>query len=162
MEASARRMMLQEILNFMGAVAAGIEEAVGDSANSITYLAGRKLGIEISEDAQRKDDIEEALAEAGAVLRRNGCLWMFEPFKPSKRESLIMETGRGKEIMLVFRDCMIRQALFTFGHHQKGSLCNLMFGFFSGALQNIMGKNSTLEIVHAGENACYKRLIIHP
>ena len=56
---------------------------------------------------------------------------------------------------------MIRQSLFTFGHHQKGSLCNMMFGFFSGALQNIMGHDSTLEILHAGENACYKRLIIH-
>jgi len=62
--------------------------------------------------------------------------------------------------MLVFRDCMIRQSLFRFGHAQKGSLCNMMFGFFAGALQNVMDRESILEIVHSGENACYKRLII--
>ena len=62
--------------------------------------------------------------------------------------------------MLVFRDCMIRQSLFLFGHAQRGSLCNMMYGFFAGALENIMGRQSRLEILHAGENACYKRLTI--
>ena len=45
------------------------------------------------------------------------------------------------------------QSLFKFGHHQKDFLSNTMFGFFSGALQNIMGQDSTLEISHASENA---------
>ena len=58
----------------------------------------------------------------------------------------------------MFRDCMIRQALYCYGHDQKGSLCYMMYGFFSGALDNIMGVRSKLEIVHAGENACLKRL----
>ena len=62
--------------------------------------------------------------------------------------------------MLAFRDCMIRQSLFVYGHAQKGSLCNMMFGFFAGALENITGRKSDLEIVHAGENACYKRLTL--
>ncbi len=64
--------------------------------------------------------------------------------------------------MLVFRDCMIRQSLFMFGHHQKGSVCTMMFGFFAGALEMIMGRQSTLDIVHAGENACYKKLTVTP
>ena len=95
------------------------------------------------------------------VLLANGCLWHFETFQPHDRDELIQATEEGDEVMLVFRDCMIRQSLFRFGHNQKGSLCNMMFGFFSGSLQNIMGRESTLEILHAGENACYKRLIIH-
>jgi predicted hydrocarbon binding protein len=56
---------------------------------------------------------------------------------------------------------MIRQALFLYGHHQKGSLCNMMFGFFAGAVETIMGRKSSLEVLHAGENACLKRLLIH-
>jgi hypothetical protein len=36
----------------------------------------------------------------------------------------------------------------------------MMYGFFAGALQNIMGRESSLEIVHAGENACYKKLVV--
>jgi len=52
--------------------------------------------------------------------------------------------------MLVFRDCMIRQSLFMFGHAQQGSLCNMMFGFFSGALENIMGRSCQLTIVSCG------------
>jgi len=35
-----------------------------------------------------------------------------------------------------------------------------MNGFFAAALQNIMGCEARLEILHAGENACLKKLII--
>jgi hypothetical protein len=37
----------------------------------------------------------------------------------------------------------------------------MMFGFFSGALINIMGLESSLEILHTGENSCYKKLIVN-
>ncbi len=155
------RASLQETMTFLGAIASGIEQAIGESANSISYLAGKQLGMRLSENVERTDDIEQALASVHQVLLDNDCLWHFETFKPHDRETMIQRTEQGEEISLVFRDCMIRQALFKFGHHQKGSLCNMMFGFFSGALQNIMGCDSTLEIRHAGENACYKGLTIH-
>jgi len=41
---------------------------------------------------------------------------------------------------------MIRQALFCFGHAQRGSLCTTMYGFFSGALETITGSKAELEI----------------
>jgi hypothetical protein len=37
----------------------------------------------------------------------------------------------------------------------------MMYGFFSGAIEKIMGKKATLDIIHAGENACLKRLTVH-
>lgn len=156
------RWELQETMRFLGAVAAGIEDAVGQTANSITYLAGKELGHRFSEHARRTDDIEEALAEVRRILKDNHCLWEFEVFKPSSRPTLVETTADGDSIMLVFRDCMIRQSLFTFGHPQKGSVCTMMFGFFAGALESIMGRQSTLDIVHAGENACYKKLTVKP
>jgi len=155
------RASLQETMTFLGAIASGIEQAIGESANSISYLAGKRLGMKLSENVDKTADIEQALSSVTRVLNENNCLWHFETFQPHDRNELIQATLDGDEVMLVFRDCMIRQSLFRFGHNQKGSLCNMMFGFFSGALQNIMGHDSTLEIEHAGENACLKRLVIH-
>jgi predicted hydrocarbon binding protein len=157
---AGERLTLQQAMSFLGAMASGIEEAVGEAARSITYVAGKNLGKQLSEGAARTEDIETALAEVRRVLRENRCLWCFEVFQPKSRPQLIQRTAEGDEIMLVFRDCMIRQSLLLFGHAQKGSLCNMMYGFFAGALENIMGRQSQLTIVHAGENACYKRLLV--
>ena len=157
---AAQRAKLQEAMIFLGAIASGMEQAVGESANSISYLAGKNLGKKLSDSVEKTEDIEQALSATGNVLLENNYLWMFEAFKTHDRPEVVQKVDGGSEVMLVFRDCMIRQSLFRFGHVQKGSLCNMMFGFFAGALQNVMGRESTLEIVHAGENACYKRLII--
>lgn len=154
------RFNLQETMNFLGALAGGIEEAVGRPANDITYVAGKQLGRRFSSNAPPTDDIAEALQTARRVLEENNCLWDFEVFQASDRPEAIQSTAEGDEVMLVFRDCMIRQTLFCYGHHQKGSLCTMMYGFFAGALETIMGRESTLEIVHAGENACLKRLVV--
>jgi predicted hydrocarbon binding protein len=156
----SQRLVLQETMNFLGAITSGIEEAVGNPANSISYVAGEKLGRRFSGNAKKTEFIAEALEELRRVLQESKCLWHFESFKPKACAELIKQTAEGEEIMLVFRDCMIRQSLFKFGHHQKGSLCNMMNGFFAAALQGIMGRKSRLEIIHAGENACYKKLTI--
>lgn len=155
------RHTLQDAMGFLGALASGIEEAVGEPAKTVSYAAGKRLGQRFSEGAKRCADLEVALAEVRRVLAENQCHWSFETFQPSTAKTLVTTTDEGDEVMLVFRDCMIRQSLFLFGHEQKGSLCNLMYGFFAGALEHIMGRRSTLEIVHAGENACLKRLRVH-
>jgi predicted hydrocarbon binding protein len=141
-------------------MAGGIEQAIGESANSISYLAGQRLGMRLSVGVPKTADLNEALAALQQLLWDNGCLWRFEPFQAQDRENMVEPGPDGEHIQLVFRDCMIRQTLFCFGHHQKGSLCNLMYGVFAGALQRIMDSESTLEILHAGENACLKQLTI--
>jgi predicted hydrocarbon binding protein len=153
------RCTLQESMSFLGAIACGLEEALGDPANTVSHLAGEKLGHQFS-DGHYNEDLLEALSEVQEILKTNGCLWNFETFKPKHQDTVVQQTENGREVQLVFRDCMIRQALFRFGHHQKGSLCNLMNGFFASAIQTIMGCEASLEIVHAGENACIKKLIV--
>lgn len=160
-ELVAKRAALQESMTFLGAIASGMEQALGGSANDIAQLAGKRLGMKLSADVPKTTDLEAALAAVRQLLLDNGCLWHFEVFQPHDRPDLVQVSEHGEDILLVFRDCMIRQSLFRFGHPQKGSLCKLMFGFFSGALYNIMGEDSTLEIIHAGENACLKQLTIH-
>jgi predicted hydrocarbon binding protein len=157
------RAPLQEAMNFLGAMASGIEAAVGEPANGITYVAGKHLGRRFAADAERTDDLLESLEQVRSVLAAHNCLWDFEVFKAKDKQQAVATTEAGdEEVMLVFRDCMIRQSLFCFGHAQKGSLCTMMFGFFAGALERIMGRASTLEIVHAGENACLKKLTVKP
>ncbi len=156
-----KRRTLQETMNFMAALSAGIEPILGRGANSMTMSAGRNLGRKFSENANKTDDLLEAINEVRRVLLANNCLWLFEPFKPAGQEKMITTNEKGEnQVLLVFRDCMIRQSLFRFGHPQQGSLCNMMYGFFAGALENIMGKKATLEIKHAGENACLKVLTV--
>lgn len=148
-------------MNFMAALSAGIEPILGRGANSMTMSAGRNLGRKFSAEAKKTTDVLEAIEEVRHVLETNSCLWGFEPFKPKGQEQFVVQNDNGDaEVMLVFRDCMIRQALFRFGHPQQGSLCNMMYGFFAGALETIMGKQATLEIKHAGENACLKLLTV--
>jgi predicted hydrocarbon binding protein len=156
-----KRRTLQETMNFMAALSAGIEPILGRGANSMTMSAGRSLGRKFSEGAKETNDLLEAVDEVRRILVSNNCLWNFEPFKPASQADLITKNDKGQtQVQLVFRDCMIRQALFRFGHPQEGSLCNMMYGFFAGALERIMGKKTTLEIKHAGENACLKVLTV--
>ena len=160
-EIRKKRRTLQETMNFMAALSAGIEPILGRGANSMTMSAGRNLGRTFSQDASKTDDLLTAIGEVGRVLENNHCLWQFEPFKKADQRELITVNENGEhQILLVFRDCMIRQSLFRFGHPQQGSLCNMMYGFFAGALENIMGKRAKLEIRHAGENACLKVLTV--
>ncbi|KAB2891822.1 MAG: hypothetical protein F9K32_02440 [Desulfobulbaceae bacterium] len=156
-----KRRTLQETMNFMAALSAGIEPILGRGANSMTMSAGRNLGRKFSENAKHTDDLLQAIDEVRNILVANHCLWGFEPFKPEEQAEMITTDEKGnRQIFIVFRDCMIRQALFRFGHPQKGSLCNMMYGFFAGALESIMGKKATLDIKHAGENACLKVLTV--
>ncbi len=157
-----KRRTLQETMNFMAALSSGIELTLGRGANGMAMSAGSDLGRKFSENAGQTDDLLDAVSEVRKVLTENNCLWGFEPFKYEHQADMITLNDKGEpEMLLVFRDCMIRQSLFRFGHPQKGSLCFMMYGFFSGAIEKIMGKKATLDIIHAGENACLKRLTVH-
>lgn len=158
-ELEETRETLQETMNFLGALAAGIEEMVGRPSSAMAYVAGKKLGRQFSKEAPKTDDLDAALVSVREVLADNHFHWNYEPFKPVARDEMVTVDEEGNiEVMLVFRDCMIRQALFCYGHPQQQSMCTMMYGFFAGALETIMGRKAELEIVHAGENACLKRL----
>jgi predicted hydrocarbon binding protein len=155
---NAHRAQLQGAMGLLAALAGGLEEGIGVTANTVTYTAGKNLGRQLASEAEQTDTVEEALERLRKVLHERHCLWQYELFTPKGQTEAIVRDAGGEEVMLVFRDCMIRQSLFRFGHVQRGSLCNMMYGFFAGALERILGREANLEIVHAGENACYKRL----
>jgi predicted hydrocarbon binding protein len=160
-QVTEKRKELQEVMNFATALSYALEKILGRGATGMTFVAGRKLGKQFSQEAHKTTDLQEALIEVRRLLQNNDFLWEFESYRKSSQPDLVTVREDGaQEMQLVFRDCMIRQSLFCYGHEQKGSLCSMMYGFFSGALENITGKRSTLEIIHAGQNACLKKLVL--
>lgn len=162
-ELENKRKTLQETMTFLGAMASGVEELVGEASQGMAFVAGKKLGHKFSTNVNKTDSVEQALEEVRRVLAENDFFWGFEMFKRKNEDSAIKTLEDGTiEVTLVYRECMIRQSLFRFGHHQRGSLCTMMYGFFSGSIESIMGRKSVLEILHAGENACLKVLRVFP
>jgi predicted hydrocarbon binding protein len=156
-----KRNILQETMNFMAALAHGMEQTVGLGAHAMARVGGMKLGMQFAAKARKTADPAEALEEVRRILHENHCAWDFTVLEPKGEAKKMLKVEPGEtDIFLVFRDCMIRQSLFYFGHQQKGSLCRMMYGFFSGAIESIMGRKAELEVLHAGPNACLKRLRI--
>jgi len=144
----------------LGALAHASEKNLGQSSHSICMLAGKKFGSEAVEDVEQTNDPEKAVELLKAALEKRGIVWDFEPFKGEHDE--LLEKRDGAEVMrLVFRTCMVRNALFRYAHEQKESMCYMAHGVFSGAMEKVMpGKKVNLEILHAGPNACLKEMIL--
>ena len=92
METSSKeRLALQDAMVFLGAIASGTEQAIGESANSISYLAGVNLGRKLSLGVPRTAEIDEALAATRRVLEQNDYLWLFEPFQTHDQKELVRQ-----------------------------------------------------------------------
>jgi predicted hydrocarbon binding protein len=152
------RKKLQELMKFLGALALGSDKILKQSAIPIS----RKIGREAI--AQRKPrqtkDINEAIKILDEVLKEHGIWWGFHLWKKDSDSDYFTKEGNKIITKIVFTDCMIRNTLYTFAHDQGGALCFMNHGFFEGALEAITGMNVKLEIIHAGENACIKRLTL--
>ena len=152
---------LQDTMAFMAALSSGLESFIGRAAKGMAFVAGKSMGTKYCEGAAKTSDVTVALNTVGDVLNKRNLHWLYEPFKKAADASMVTNgPDGGQSLHLVFRDCMIRQSLFRYGHAQQGSLCYMMFGFFSGALEAIMGRKAKLDIIHSGENSCLKKLTI--
>lgn len=159
------RRELQNMMAFLGAISAGLEEDIGESAKGMAFLAGKELGIKHSQGSRKTDDLKEAVEISKEILQKMGFLWQVEPWKKKGENDYVSKVEEGIDegndvIKLVFRGCMIRQALFRYGHSQKNSLCYMMYGFLSGLTESVLRRRSKLNILKVGPNACLKELII--
>jgi len=151
---------LHGVAYLLGALAHASEKNLGQSRHSICMLAGKKFGREAVQDVEKTEDPEKAIGLLRTALEKRGIVWDFEPFK-GEREQLIEDRDGKNVIRLVFRTCMVRNALFRYAHEQKESLCYMAHGVFAGAMEKVMpGKKVHLEILHAGPNACLKEMIL--
>ena len=150
---------LHNVAYFVGALAHGAEQNLGRGSLSICSMAGKKFGQEAVEGERQTDDPEEAVAILRDALARQGIVWDFEPFA-GERGSSVETDGTTYKMRLVFRTCMVRNALFRYGHEQKQSLCYMAHGVFAGAMEKVMpGTSVELHILHAGPNCCLKEMV---
>jgi hypothetical protein len=151
---------LRGIAFLIGSLSHAAEKNFGMGSLSSCVLAGKKFGQEAVEETETTDDVVDAIEILNRALKKRGIVWDFRPFQ-GESESLI-EHRNGKQIVrMVFNTCMVRNALFRYGHEQKLSLCYMSHGVFAGAMEKIMpGRKVELDILHAGPNACLKELIV--
>jgi predicted hydrocarbon binding protein len=140
---------LQGLLVVMASLAHGLEQVLGRGAETVTFRAGKTVGLR-SGAGEQESDLLAALAKVGEALKASGIEWPFEVWKPASAASFIYEKNGKQAVKLVFR----------YGHEQKQSLCMMNHGFFCGYVQKFTGKRAELEILHAGENACLKELLL--
>jgi hypothetical protein len=150
---------LQAVAYFVGALAHGAEKNLGKGCNSVCNLAGKRFGLEAVHEVAQTSDPLQAVEVLRQALTTHGLVWDFEPFV-GERPELISEEGGKRKLRLVFRTCMVRNALFCYAHEQKQSLCYMAHGVFAGAMERIMPNTRVhLEIIQAGPNACLKEMI---
>jgi predicted hydrocarbon binding protein len=150
---------LQGLLVVMASLSHGLEQVLGRGAETVTFRAGRTVGLK-SGTGQQEADLMAALGKVAQALQAGGIDWPFEAWKPAADPSFVYMKNGKQAIKLAFRNCMVRCALFRYGHEQKQSLCMMNHGFFCGYVQKFTGKRAELEILHAGENACLKELLL--
>jgi predicted hydrocarbon binding protein len=161
MEVNEQLQRVQGQMVFLASAAHGLEKLLGRGAPSITFRAGRGAGLKVEVQQQETGDLLKALDLVWDEMCRIGMRWAFEPYKKASDAEMMTKSADGKtEMKLVFRNCMVRSALFRYGHPQKLSLCHMNHGLFCGLLEKVYGKRANLEIIHAGENACIKLLTI--
>jgi len=157
MQSNPKRDELHGLMVFLACLSHGLEATLGRGAKSVVYRAGVKVGAQTDPEEKSEDPVR-AVELVQRELIRKGIAWEVAPWKPASAEQYVYEKEGRLALKIVCRNCVIRCALFRYGHEQQGSLCNLNQGEFCGIFQKITGKAANLEIVHAGENACLKEL----
>ncbi len=151
---------LQGLMTFLASSANGLELLLGRGAPSITFRAGRLTGRRVEVKKTEGSDLLKALDVLQEEMLHLGIQWPFEPYKKKADKELITRSDGKEELRLVFKHCMVRSSLFRYGHPQKLSLCMMNHGVLCGLLEQIYGGKATLDILHAGENACIKLLTV--
>jgi len=148
-----------KVAYFFAALAHGAENNLGKGTKSLCTLAGKKFGKDAVEHSETTADPVRALEILLESLKKIGVMWEVEPF-PGKSGEPVSQEGSEKKMRLVFRTCMVRNALFRYAHQQEQSLCYMAHGVFAGGMEKIMpGTTMTLEILRACPNACLKELV---
>jgi predicted hydrocarbon binding protein len=159
MTTQVERETLDGLLVIMASLSHGLEQVLGRGAATVTFRAGRKIGLK-SQVQEKSNDLAKALQILQVELKRNGIHWPFEIWKPKDSGEVFYQKDGHLATKLVFRNCMVRCSLFRYSHEQEQSLCMMNHGLFCGYLQNILGKRVDLEIIHAGQCACLKELTV--
>jgi hypothetical protein len=152
---------VQGLMVYLGSLSNGLEMLLGRGSESICFRSGRGVGLGQEVEAKAAGDLERSLELVQAEMQKLGINWPFSAYKKSTETELVVENGGIKEVKLAIKNCIVRCTLFRYGFDQGQSLCQTKHGLFCGLFDQVYGGRSTMDIVHAGENACLLKLKIH-
>ena len=157
------RKKLQDMMMFLGALGQGAEKILQRSASVVGFQSGKTIGMEaVKNFSETTDDLEKSIDLLQKALYDIGLDWRFGMWKEDDGASYFKDEGDKWVGYMWFQDCIVRNTLYTYADKQEGALCQMSHGFFAGALEKILGgRKVDLEILHAGENGCYKKLTVH-
>ncbi|WP_457549311.1 hypothetical protein [Archaeoglobus sp.] len=115
----------------------------GEWAKTICYIAGRKIS---------------EIIDVGECETLEDCLKKMSEKSPWKVD--VFEKVKDDEYLVVFKSCPIRQTHYTVCTKQGGVLCQVTHGYIETILSNHIKKKVRLILLHAGPNACLKRLVV--
>ena len=122
---------LEGLLMLMASLSHGLEQVLGRTAATVTSRAGRTVGLK-AEIKRKETDLMAAIEVVQHELKEKGIIWPCEPWKPAKESDYWYDKNGKKAMKLVFRNCMVRCALFRYSHEQRQSLCMMNHGLFCG------------------------------
>ena len=152
---------VQGLMVFLGSLANGLELLLGRGSDSISFRAGRTVGLEWPTE-HKEPDVLKALDAVYAEMKKIGIDWPFEPWKKDSDSAYVVEQDGEVSVKLAFRNCLVRCTLFRYGFPQEMTLCQTNHGLFCGLFEKITGvKGARIDIIHSGENACLLKLVYH-
>lgn len=151
---------VQGLMVFLGSLTDSLESSVGRGARAVCARAGRKEGLARKTQKPEKD-LLKALDAVRQEMLAMGIDWPFTPYKKGAEPAFVTTHDGIREVLLPFRNCIVRCTLFRYGFPQGMSLCETKHGLFCGLFEKIYGARARLEIVHAGENACLLKLQVY-
>ena len=153
------RAKFQKVAQFLAALAHGAEHNIGPAANSICFLAGKRMARAAVQATRSTTDPVEALEIMREALAASGILWEGEAFQGA-RENLVQIDGDVRRMRVVYQTCTVRSTLFTYAREQKRSLCHMAHGIVAGAMEKVMnGAAVKMEILQACPEHCIKEMI---
>ncbi|MCI5148778.1 MAG: hypothetical protein D3916_05200 [Candidatus Electrothrix sp. MAN1_4] len=148
----------QGLMMFLGALADGLEEVVGQGAVATCFTAGRMAGMKphsCNKEVDDRSNVREILLAVRSEMECRGINW---PFDIDYHNIIEPESDHSQGWIIPFQNCTARCTLFRYGFPQGRALCQTKHGLFCGLFKRISGQQVSLEILHAGENACLLRL----
>ncbi|MFW6325095.1 MAG: hypothetical protein ACOC0U_08545, partial [Desulfovibrionales bacterium] len=88
MDTAEKLKYLQGSMLFLASVANGVEELVGRGAPSVTFRAGRNVGLK-ADVSTKTADLMEAFDAVSEELHKLGIRWEFQPYKKQSEPELV-------------------------------------------------------------------------
>jgi hypothetical protein len=162
MDVTRQRGQLQGLLVLMGSLSHGLETVLGRGAATVTFRAGRTVGLK-ADVRERTADVERALVLVGEELRAVGIVWPFELWKPAAASSFFYDKDGKQTARLVFPELHgAKLALPLRPRAAAVALPDEPRPVLRLPAEDPGGKRVVRpRDLNAGENACLKELIVH-